>query len=175
MDRKGVRENMGNLFQRENKDCQSFRDALEKLPVRSGSRLSGEEWLAELPAEEAGHPAGCADCRETLEEFAETRDALAGIQLPEAGPWFTARVMAAIGAREKEEEADGVWISVRRLAPRLVAVSVLLLVVGGSWAVEQTRKETGLGSGRGGDMVFDSSVVPTWYDDGIGTLYEVRP
>lgn len=175
MDRKGVRENMGNLFHREKQDCQSFRDALEELPVSSGTRHSGEEWLAELPAAEAGHAASCADCREALEGFAETRGALAGIQLPEAGPWFTARVMAAIAAREREEEADGVWNSVRRLAPRLVAVSVLLLVVGGSWAVEQTRKEAGLASGRGGDMVFDSSVMPTWYDDGMGTLYEVRP
>jgi len=84
--------------------------------------------------------------------------------------------MAAINAREQEEEArDGVWISVRRLAPRLVALSALLLVLGGSWAL-QLRKTEGMNvERRGGDMVFDSSATPTWYDDGLGTTSEVRP
>ena len=166
---------MGNLFQRESKDCGSFQDALEKLPVKGGARKSAEEWLAELPAENAAHVAACGACREALEEFAETRQALAEIELPQAGPWFTARIMAAIAAREKEEETDGVWNSVRRLAPRLVAVSALLLLVGGSWAVQQTRKDAATADGRGGDVVFDSSATPTWYDDGMGTLNEVRP
>ena len=92
------------------------------------------------------------------------------------GPWFATRAMAAINAREQEEEArDGVWISVRRLAPRLVALSALLLVLGGSWAL-QLRKTEGMNvERRGGDMVFDSSATPTWYDDGLGTTSEVRP
>ena len=95
--------------------------------------------------------------------------------LPKAGPWFTARVMAAIAAREKEEEIDGVWISVRRLAPRLVALGALLLVVGGSWSVQQTRKDRASLDRQDTDIVFDSSRMPTWYDDGMGTINEVRP
>jgi hypothetical protein len=166
---------MGNLFQRESKACRSFRDALEELPVKGGARRSTEEGLAELPSQDAAHAGSCEACWGTLEEFAETRQALAGMPLPEAGAWFTTRVMAAIVAREKEEEADGVWISVRRLAPRLVAVSALLLVVGGSWAVQQTRREVAKADGRSGDMVFDSPAAATWYDDGMGTLSEVRP
>lgn len=166
---------MGNLFQRESKDCRSFRDALEELPVKGDARMSAEEWRGELPAEDAAHLGSCAACREALEEFAETRNALAGMKAPEAGPWFTARVMAAIAAREEEEEADGVWISVRRLAPRLVAVSALLLVVGGSWAVQQTRRDVATAEGRNGDIVVDSSSAPPSYDDGMGTLSEVRP
>lgn len=166
---------MGNLFQRESKACRSFRDALEELPVKGGAQMSAEEWLTDLPVQDAEHAGGCEACREALEEFAETRQALAGMPLPEAGPWFTARVMGAIAAREKEEETDGVWISVRRLAPRLVAASALLLVVGGSWAVQQTRREVATTNGRSGDIVFDSSAAPTWYDDGMGTLNEVRP
>jgi len=108
--------------------------------------------------------------------FAETRNALVGMTVQEAGPWFTVRVMAAIGAREREEEArDGVWISVRRLAPLLVALSALLLVLGGSWAL-QLRKSEGINAERrSGDMVFDSSIAPTWYDDGLETTVEVRP
>lgn len=166
---------MGNLFQRESKDCRSFRGALEELPVKGDTRISAEEWRSELTAEDAAHAGSCEACRQALEEFAETRNALAGMKAPEAGPWFTARVMAAIAAREKEEEADGVWISVRRLAPRLVVVSALLLVVGGSWAVQQTRRDVATAEGRNGDIVVDSSATPASYDDGMGTLSEVRP
>ncbi len=167
---------MGSLFHRENADCRNFRDALNELPVKSGVRLGAEEWLAELPVTEAAHTESCRACREqALEEFAETRNALADMKTPQTGPWFTARVMAAIAAKEKEEEVDGVWISVRRLAPRLVVVSALLLVVGGAWAVQQTRKDAATTEMRSGDMVFDSAAVPTWHDDGMGTLYEVRP
>ena len=166
---------MGNLFPGDNKDCRNFREALDELPVKGDGRLSTKEWREELPPTETLHAERCQACREALEDFAETRKALAGIKAPEAGPWFTARVMAAIAAREKEEEADGVWISVRRLAPRLVLVSALLLVVGGSWAVQQTRRDVATAEGRAGDLVSDSPVVPTSYDDGTRTLNEVRP
>jgi hypothetical protein len=167
---------MGNLFQRESKDCRSFQDALEELPVKGNARLSAEEWIAELPAAEVKHAGECVTCHTALEEFAETRNALAGMATVEAGPWFVSRVMAAIATKEREDAVqDGVWNSVRRLAPRLVAVSALLLVVGGSWALEQTRTDVATANGRSGDMVFDSSVVPASYDDGLGTIYQVRP
>lgn len=167
---------MGNLFNRESRDCQNFRDALEELPVKREVLQSVEALLEELPAAEREHGSRCEACRTALEEFVETRNALTGMTRPEAGPWFTARVMAAIDAKEREDEAqDGVWISVRRLAPRLVAVSALLLVVGGSWALEQTRRDIATADRRGGDIVFDSSVAPTWYDDGLGTINEGRP
>ena len=167
---------MGNLANRDEQKCRRFLDALEELPPSGGTRKDVEEWRTELPAAEEEHAGSCEACRTALEEFAETRNALAGIAVEEAGPWFTARVMAAINAREKEVEArDGVWISVRRLAPRLVALSALLLVLGGSWALE-LRKTEGLNAGRrAGDLVFDSSVAPTGYDDGLGMTSEVRP
>ena len=169
---------MGNLFNRESRDCQSFRDALEAMPVSSELHLSVENLLEELPEEMKAHGVRCEACRATLEEFVETRNALAGMSMntPQAGPWFTARVMSAIAAKEREDEArDGVWISVRRLAPRLVAVSALLLVLGGSWALEQSQRNLPTADRRGGDLVFDSSAVPPSYDDGLGTINEVRP
>ena len=167
---------MGNLLNRDEQNCRRFLDALEELPLSGGIRKSAEEWRAELPEAEEEHASGCEACRTALEEFAETRNALAGVAVQEPGPWFATKVMAAIKAREKEVEArDGVWISVRRLAPRLVALSALLLVLGGSWAFE-LRKTEGLNAERrSGDMVFDSTVTPTWYDDGLGMTTEVRP
>ena len=167
---------MGNLLSRDEQNCRRFLDALEELPPSGNMQKSAEEWRAELPGAEEEHAGSCDACRTALEEFAETRNALAGVTVQEAGPWFTARVMAAIGAREKEEEVrDGVWISVRRLAPRLVALSALLLVLGGSWALQLGKMDGLNAERRGGDMVFDSSVAPTWYDDGLGATSEVRP
>jgi len=167
---------MGNLLNRDEVNCRRFLDALEELPLSGNTRKSAEEWRAELPVAEEEHAGSCEACRTALEEFAETRNALAVAAVQKPGAWFATRVMAAISAREQEEEArDGVWISVRRLAPRLVALSALLLVLGGSWAL-QLRKTDGMNvERRGGDMVFDSSVTPTWYDDGLGTTSEVRP
>jgi predicted anti-sigma-YlaC factor YlaD len=165
---------MGNLLNREEENCRRFLDALEELPASGNTRMSAEEWRAELPEAEEEHAGNCEACRTALEEFAETRNALAGVTVQEAGPWFTARVMAAINAQE-EEARDGVWISVRRLAPRLVALSTLLLVLGGSWALELRKTEGMNAERRGGDMVFDSSTAPTWYDDGLGAKSEVRP
>jgi len=167
---------MGNLLKRDEENCRRFLDALEELPPSGNTRKSAEEWRAELPEGEEEHAGRCEACRTALEEFVETRNALSGIAVREPGPWFAARVMAAINAREREEEArDGVWISVRRLAPRLVALSALLLVLGGSWALELRKREGMNAERRSGDMVFDSSVAPTWYDDGLGMTSEVRP
>jgi hypothetical protein len=167
---------MGKPLNQNQVNCQRFLDALEDLPLSGNSRKSAEEWRAELPEADEEHAGSCEACRMALEEFAETRNALVGITVQEAGPWFTARVMAAITAREREEEArDGVWISVRRLAPRLVALSALLLVLGGSWALEVRKLDRLNAERRGGDIVFDSSVAPTWYDDGLGMISEVRP
>jgi predicted anti-sigma-YlaC factor YlaD len=165
---------MGNLLKRDEENCRRFLDALEELPPGGNTRKGAEEWRAELPEAEEEHAGSCEACRTALEEFAETRKMLAGVAVQEPGPWFTARVMAAINARE-EEARDGVWISVRRLAPRLVALSALLLVVGGSWALELQKTDRLNAERRGGDMVFDSSIAPTWYDYGLGTTSEVRP
>ncbi len=124
-------------------NCEEFLNELEQLP--GDATLATAHALRGLPAPMRAHGQACADCAAALEDFVETRKALAPMKalLPEAGPWFAKRVMANISAREDEidERANGVWISVRRLAPRLAAIAVLLLVIGGSWAVEIRRAE----------------------------------
>ena len=165
---------MVNPLNRENENCKRFREELESLPTGEQTRRNVEEWRAELPVAEARHLASCQECLQALEEVVETREALAGYTTPEPGPWFKTRVMAAIAAQEREEEAtDGVWMYVRRLAPRVVALSALLLALGGSWAVQQRNRD--VASSKGGDIVFDGTPGQNLYDDSLTSVSEVRP
>ena len=78
------------------------------------------------------------------DEVALTRRVLRplGEMSAEPGPWFATRVMAAITGGEAEMDLrDGVWVSVRRLAPRLVAVCALLLVLASTWTYQLKRME----------------------------------
>jgi hypothetical protein len=171
---------MRNLLNREEENCRRLRDALEELPAAGDAEVSVEECLGELSEAGRAHVMSCEACREALEELVETRIALRPMAAltPDAGPWFTARVMSAIAAKEKEEaltETDGVWLNVRKFAPRLAAVSVLLLIIGGTWVVQLRQAEAQQASKRTGDFVFDASTSPVWSDDGITSGFEVRP
>jgi hypothetical protein len=169
---------MRNLLNHEEENCRRLRDALEELPAAGDAEVSVEDCLGELSEAGRAHVLSCGACREALEEFVETRVALRPVAVlkPEAGPWFTARVMSAIAAKEKEEDAaDGVWFNVRKFAPRLAAVSVLLLVIGGTWAVQLRQADAQQATKRSGDYVFDASASPVWSDDGIASGFEVRP
>ena len=100
--------------------------------------------LLAISAADQEHVRSCKDCNEALNQLVMTRLALLPLRAntPEAGPWFTTRVMAAINAKEKEiEESNGVWANVRRFAPRLVAFCALLLVVGSTWALQLRKAE----------------------------------
>jgi len=134
---------MSELPREEKVNCEWFRDELEAIPANGPGRASAEELLRRLPESAREHAAGCAECRMALEDFAETRVALEGMvgTLPEPGPWFTRRVMQAVAAQEAEleEKQNGFWIGVRRLAPRMVAFAMLLLMLGGTWAFQVRR------------------------------------
>jgi len=120
--------------------CERFLQALEALPVESTEALRE---LLPQPARQ--HAADCASCKAALEDFLEARQALTPMRgtIHEPGPWFVSRVMAAIQAKERElqEQAEGVWVSVMRFAPRLAAFAAVLLVLGGTWAMELHRAQ----------------------------------
>ena len=121
--------------------CEWFLTQLEELP-REG-RPALELWRAKLPQLAQQHAASCADCQAALQDLIDTRLALqsAPTIFPHLGPWFSARVMQAIASRElqDQETIEGFWVGVRRLAPRLVAFAMLLLMLGGTWAFEENR------------------------------------
>jgi hypothetical protein len=124
---------------REVRGCQEFREELEALPLKNTQLV-----LDGLSPALLEHASGCAGCREAAEGLALTRAALQplGELSPEPGPWFATRVMAAIAGRESEMDlSDAVWVSIRRLAPRLVAVCALLLLLASTWTYQLRRVE----------------------------------
>jgi hypothetical protein len=124
---------------REVRGCQEFREELEALPLKNT-----ESVLAGLSPASLEHASGCTECREAAEDLALTRAALQplGELSPEPGPWFATRVMAAIAGRESEMDlSDAVWVSIRRLAPRLVAVCALFLLLASTWTYQLRRVE----------------------------------
>jgi hypothetical protein len=127
------------LPKKESSGCREFREELETTPlgVTTGNELSRvQEHMSPASRE---HASGCAECREAEEDLAVTRSALQPLEelAGESGPWFSTRVMAAIAARQAEMDLrDGVWMSVRRLAPRLVVASTLLLVLASTWTYQ---------------------------------------
>jgi len=119
-------------------NCQLLLEQLEQLPRESAGDLSEL-----LPPQVREHAANCPSCQAALQDLIETRQAFAPLRASahEPSPWFVSRVMAAIRAKEKEleEQADGVWLYVMRLAPRLTAFAAVLLVFGGTWAMQLHR------------------------------------
>jgi len=161
---------MSGLPREEKVNCEWFRDELEALPAKGPGVASAEELLRQLPESTRQHAAECTECRMALEDFAETRLALEGMfgTLPEPGPWFTRRVMQAVAAQEAEleEKQNGFWIGVRRLAPRLVAFAMLLLMLGGTWAFQVRR--TTLAKGQqfvAAEGIFEATPSTPAYDD----------
>lgn len=160
-------------------NCEMVLNELEELTADGPRGATLEELRARMPEAIRAHSARCTSCEEALQDFAETRKALEKMKegLPEAGPWFTTRVMASIRAQEEEieEKKEGVWISVRRMAPRLVAFAAVLLLLGGSWAIEVRRADQahkpvahpveGLFEVTPGAAVNDDVVAGTYYEE----------
>lgn len=157
-------------------NCEWLQNQLEGLPP--GDVGTANELLAQLPEQARAHAAVCAECQAAVQDFAETRQVLAamGENLPQAGPWFTTRVMRAIAAQEQEIETrqNGFWVNVRRLAPRMVAFATLLLMLGGTWAFQERRAATRVQGAQMGpvESIFEGAPTTPPNDDIIATAHE---
>jgi hypothetical protein len=157
--------------------CDVFLTELETLPVETPEAATAADWRRLLSESAREHLARCTSCQAALEDFADTREAMAEMKksLPEPGSWFAARVMARIRAQEKEleEQVNGVWVNVMRLAPRLAAFAVVLLVVGGTWALELRRADDARQKTvRPAESLFESAPTTPANDDIVATTYE---
>jgi len=156
-------------------DCVWLQNQLEELPP--GDVGSASDLLAQFPQARA-HVAACAECRAAVQDFVDTRQVLAAMSenLPQAGPWFTTRVMRAIATQEREvaERQNGFWVSVRRLAPRLVALATLVLMLGGTWAFQERRAATRVQGGQMGpaESIFEATPTTAPNDDIVATAHE---
>jgi len=170
---------MTNELEMKNGECRHFLEELEGLAASDAGEATAPTVLAQMSSEARGHTAVCMECGRAVEDLVETRRALQPMstRVAEPGPWFTARVMAAIRGKENEleERSNGVWLGVRRLAPRLVAMCGVVLVVVTMWA-HQVRQEdlarlSWLGSAN---SVFESVPAPLNDDVLVGARGE-RP
>jgi hypothetical protein len=126
--------------------CRSAQDALERGSIRAGN--SDAERLAGFPASVGEHVTACSQCRIFADELMEARTVLQrGSGGPQPGPFFLARVMASIAARESElEKRSQIWAAVPRLASRLTLIASLTLLVAGSWLYQPpTHKSSAVG------------------------------
>jgi hypothetical protein len=165
---------MSDRANNENGNCEWFLNELEGLPVGGPTGTTLGEVLTRMPEIARKHAVTCRNCEGALRDFAETRKAMEEMKagLPEAGPWFTSRVMGAIRAKEEEieEKREGVWICVRRMAPRMVAFASVLLLLGGSWAIELRRTDQASGPElRQPESMFESAPSTPMNDDLIAS------
>jgi hypothetical protein len=158
--------------------CEEFFEELDRLPSDLPEEYGAAGWRSLLSPPAREHIAKCAGCQTAFEDFVDTRQALRGMlaHAAEPGPWFVSRVMAAIRAQEREleEQANGVWINVMKLAPKLSAVAAVLLLLGGTWAVqlrhaEQTRQQSHPAEG-----LFETAPNGPMNDDIVASGYEER-
>ena len=157
--------------------CEAFLAELEELPVEAPGAATAGDWRRLVSESAREHLPRCTNCQAALEDFADTREAMAEMKksLPEPGPWFAARVMARIRAQEKEieEQVNGVWVNVMRLAPRLAALAVVLLVVGGTWALQLRRADDARQKTmRPAESLFESAPTTPANDDIVATTNE---
>jgi len=143
------------------RECADFHDAIERISSVKRSEdvmalnnvardsvapdaIALDALLARLPEGARKHVNHCSDCRSAARELLEVRAMFqredSGAQ---PGPYFLARVMAAIADRELElEKSSQTWAAVPRLAYRLSVLASLTLLVAGGWLYQQPHHAT---------------------------------
>lgn len=126
---------------RTNRECEDTRDALERSTNQQAAAgiVALGTLLALLPEQARKHVSECSDCRTFADELLEVGGMFeaeeAGVQ---PGPYFLARVMAAIADREVElEKSAQTWAAVPRLAYRFSVLASITLLIAGSWLYQR--------------------------------------
>jgi hypothetical protein len=173
---------MFNLGPTKNAACERLLEELEWVPAEGVEVIAPEDILQRISEDSQRHARVCVNCSEAVELVVESRNALQPLRenAMEAGQWFTTRVMRAIETKEAEieERQNGVWVSVRNLAPRLIAFCALLLVVGSTWAIQLHRAEQARQmSTQQAEGLFDTGPSGQPSDEGIAIFSsaEARP
>lgn len=130
---------MWNLLKRSKEECRRLRDKVEETAAKQADAVSVKNLREELTAEERKHLESCQDCQEAVQELFAAKELFRPVPSfrQEERPWFAARVMAAIAARERElAERVTAWTEFPRFASRLTWVAVIVLLASTTWFYE---------------------------------------
>jgi hypothetical protein len=134
---------MWNLLKRSKEECRRLRDKAEVTAAKQADAVRVKNVREELTAEEREHFETCRDCQEAVQELLAAKELfqrVAGFRQEER-PWFAARVMAAIAARERElAERVTAWTEFPRFASRLTWVAVIVLLASTTWFYESVLR-----------------------------------
>jgi hypothetical protein len=168
---------MWNLRKKGTEDCTKFQDFLDRTATERPRASRLEDVLEELPLSQRQHIAVCRSCREAGEDYFETREIFKGVdsRAKEGGPWFAARVMKAIAARQRELAiSPSPWSVVPRFASRLAWAAAVVLLVGSTWLYERSapaRQEPPSGAASQ-EYLFEAPQPPLNQDDVLISMAE---
>lgn len=131
---------MWNLLKKNDQRCIAMLDLLEASAAVRPEAENITDLSADMSAAERAHIASCQNCQEAALDLLATREIFGSVGSAKemAGPWFPARVMAAIAARERElADVATTWLAVPKFASRLAVVSAGLLLVASTWLYEK--------------------------------------
>lgn len=127
---------------RMNEECGKLLELAEACAAERLDLKTMEVLRAALPVEEREHLSRCEACREAVGDLLAARELFQAVasQAQIQRPWFSARVMAAIAAKEQElSEVTKTWLAVPRFASRVALASAALLVLTSTWLYERPR------------------------------------
>jgi hypothetical protein len=161
---------MVNSEKRRIEECERFLESLELVRLPEEVQTEMGALLRAMPADVRGHVPECGNCAMAIEDFVDTRNLLVlaarNASVIKPGPWFSTKVMNAIAGKEKEmEERDGVWQNIMKLAPRLAAISALVLMLAGTWAVQTQKNVEARQMRQPGESLFEPAGPPALDDD----------
>jgi dihydrodipicolinate synthase/N-acetylneuraminate lyase len=169
---------MWNLLKNSGHECTRVQVCLDEAATQRSDAGTIAKLIAGLPAAARKHIDGCGVCRGAALDLVATKEIFEGVAsvTEEARPWFAARVMAAIVAREREfAERVNAWSEFPRFASRLAWASAVLLLAGTTWFYEKgVRAPSNPPNGAAQESIFEPA-QQTNQDDLLISMAESNP
>jgi len=175
---------MGNLFGKQQEACSRWQDWLDADGPGSPDDNDGnappqnlQQLTAGLSPSDQLHLNECHDCHIAMEAWLVARQSLQTLKRPgaPAPPWFAARVLAAIIARQDESlRPAAAWSIVPRFAARLAWASGALLLVASTWLYQKPPAAPSAppAMSNASEGLFDTQPPPATKDEVLISLAE---
>ncbi|HEX4545058.1 MAG TPA: hypothetical protein VH110_01775 [Candidatus Acidoferrum sp.] len=171
---------MWDLLKKSTEDCTKFRDFLERSAPERPEAARLEEMLEDLPLSQRQHISVCESCREAGADYVATREIFRDVdsRAEARRPWFAARVMKAIAARQRElANSLSPWSVVPRFASRLAWAAAIVLLAGSTWLYERPAPalQKPPSGAAGQEYLFEVPQPPLNQDDVLVSMAENNP